>query len=153
MVFCTMARNDQFHLERWTDREWSDFSRNFSNIITALLGRQVRVDTQPAVVIFASPQCHHAGDHRLPSVAGAGRDGRKRTTATTSSSHAKPPFRSFAAADRRLGLFTHRDLAYGWNDRRTRVGSERHRVSYLQSTVLREFGHTLGPVTSTDGKQ
>ena len=53
-------------------------------------------------------------------------------------------FRSFADRPRRLGLFTHRDLTLDWNTRQTRVGRVRHSVSYLQSTILHEFGHTLG---------
>jgi len=53
-------------------------------------------------------------------------------------------FRSFAMAEQRLGLFTHRDLALDWNTRQTRIGRVRHSVSYLQTTILHEFGHTLG---------
>ena len=53
-------------------------------------------------------------------------------------------FRSFAWAPHRLGMFTHRDLALDWNTRRTRMGRVRHSVSFLQTTILHEFGHTLG---------
>lgn len=41
-------------------------------------------------------------------------------------------------------MFTHRDLSLDWNTRRTRVGRARHSVSFLQTTILHEFGHTLG---------
>jgi hypothetical protein len=53
-------------------------------------------------------------------------------------------FRSFAVGERRLGLFTHRDLALDWNTRQTRMGRVTHSVSFLQTTILHEFGHTLG---------
>ena len=133
----------QFHLERWTDREWSDFSRNFSNIITRywddkfeLTPNQPWYSPRPNVTTPATIDCHLS----LALVATAAEAHHRYYIIKPRETN----FRSFAAADRRLGLFTHRDLAYGWNDRRTRVGSERHRVSYLQSTVLHEFGHTLG---------
>ena len=53
-------------------------------------------------------------------------------------------FRSFAWSAQRLGMFTHRDLALNWNTRQTRLGRVRHSVSFLQTTILHEFGHTLG---------
>jgi hypothetical protein len=58
--------------------------------------------------------------------------------------HRETNFRSFAWSEHRLGFFTHRDLALDWNTRRTRMGRVRHSVSFLQTTILHEFGHTLG---------
>src|SRR5262245_1934618 len=53
-------------------------------------------------------------------------------------------FRSFAEPERRLGLFTHRDLSLQAGTWSTPVGSAVHNVRFLQSTILHEFGHTLG---------
>lgn len=134
----------RFHLEAWSDAEWTEFRNQFANIVTRhwddkfeLTPNQAWYPARgPANVTAAAVKCHlslelvnnaAAAHHRYFII-------KPRET----------NFRSFAAADRRLGLFTHRDLALGWNDRRTRVGHERHSVSYLQSTVLHEFGHTLG---------
>jgi hypothetical protein len=43
-----------------------------------------------------------------------------------------------------LDCLPHRDLSLDWNTRPTRIGRVRHSVSYLQCTILHEFGHTLG---------
>jgi hypothetical protein len=53
-------------------------------------------------------------------------------------------FRSFADPDDRSGLFTHLDLASTWNTRMTRIGRVRHSVSFLQTTINHEFGHSMG---------
>ena len=58
-------------------------------------------------------------------------------------------FRSFAYPEGRLGLFAQVDLSStSVYHRRTRIGKGRHRawhkVSYFQTTILHEFGHTLG---------
>jgi|EndMetStandDraft_8_1072994.scaffolds.fasta_scaffold101127_2 hypothetical protein len=53
-------------------------------------------------------------------------------------------FRSFANGEARRGLFTHRDLSLRQRDRLTRIGAVDHSVTFYQSTILHEFGHTLG---------
>ena len=53
-------------------------------------------------------------------------------------------FRSFASGQTRRGMFTHRDLALRDRTRLTRVGGVDHSVTFYQSTILHEFGHTLG---------
>jgi len=136
----------RFHLDRWSDDEWTAFRNNFTSVITRYwdgkfeltpnrpwhrpFGPAGAVEATPINcslslgLIDEAPRAHHRYFIIKPQ---------------------ETNFRSFAAADHRLGLFTHRDLSYDWNTRRTRVGPHvRHSVSFLQSTILHEFGHTLG---------
>jgi hypothetical protein len=53
-------------------------------------------------------------------------------------------FRPFANAQRRLGLFTHRDLAMKPRIWLTPIDGAVHNVRFNQSPILHEFGHTLG---------
>jgi hypothetical protein len=135
----------RFHLVPWTDAEWTAFSTNFVRVITRYWDGKFELTPSrawylargaPGAASAASITCNLS----LGLVGSAG-------TANQRYFIIKPregTFRSFADPPRRLGLFTHRDLALGWNTRRTRVGVVRHSVSYLQSTILHEFGHTLG---------
>jgi hypothetical protein len=60
----------------------------------------------------------------------------------------EPFYRSFAFPSGRLGVFTHKDLQTMTRHRRTRIGHGRHRawhdVTYFQTVILHEFGHTMG---------
>ncbi len=137
------ADHYRFHLETWSDQEWNEFSRNFASIITRywddkfeLTPNQPWYSPRPNVTTPAAIACHLS----------------LQLVATAAAAHhryyiIKPHedfFRSFAAPSLRLALLTHRDLAYDLRDRATRIGGERHRVTYLQSAALHEFGHTLG---------
>jgi hypothetical protein len=53
-------------------------------------------------------------------------------------------FRSFADPEDRSGVFTHLDLEPRWHTRPTRLGSVTHSISFLQTTINHEFGHSLG---------
>ena len=100
----------QFHLERWTDREWSDFSRNFANIITRYWDDKFEFTPTSRGIRRA-----RTSPRRRPLIAICRWRWSRRRRAHHRYYIIKPretTFRSFAAADRRLGLFTHRDLAW-----------------------------------------
>lgn len=134
-----------FHLDPWTDAEWTNFRTNFVGVIVRYWDRKFELSP--------SRPWHEPG-------AGAGAPEAARVTCslsiglvdTAAQAHhryfiIKPQettFRSFALRRRRLGMFTHRDLAFEWSTAQTRMGAARHSVSYLQNAVLHEFGHTLG---------
>lgn len=58
------------------------------------------------------------------------------------------PFRSFAVPTERTGVFTQYDLSPDKFHRKTSIRhgrrTEQHRVTYFQTTILHEFGHTMG---------
>ena len=60
----------------------------------------------------------------------------------------EPFFRSFAFPSERTGVFTQNDLSPMTRHRKTRIGHGRrgawHNVTYFQTVILHEFGHTLG---------
>jgi hypothetical protein len=135
----------QFHLDPWTNAEWVTFRDNFVNVIMRYWDGKFELTPnrpwyQPRYAQVAPAAAKVTCSLSLGLVDTAGHANQRyfiiKPQETT--------FRSFAAAERRLGLFTHRDLALDWNTRQTRVGRVRHSVSYLQSTILHEFGHTLG---------
>jgi len=135
----------RFHLDPWTNVEWLAFRDNFVRVIMRYWDGKFELAPN-------RPWYLPRGAQGAPEMA--------RITCSLSLGLVDAPaqanqryfiikpqetsFRSFAAPERRLGLFTHRDLALDWNTRQTRVGRVRHSVSYLQSTILHEFGHTLG---------
>ena len=53
-------------------------------------------------------------------------------------------FRSYASPELAAGIITHEDLTVSWIPRRTKFGTQQHRVEYGQITVVHEFGHVLG---------
>ena len=120
-------------------------SRQFRAGHHALLGRQVRAHAEPGLVPGA-PRGRAglvAEDNLSLSIGlvdAAGQANQRYFIIKPRETN----FRSFAWAAQRLGMFTHRDLALDWNTRRTRLGRVRHSVSFLQTTILHEFGHTLG---------
>src|SRR4051812_26094288 len=60
----------------------------------------------------------------------------------------QPFFRSFAYPSGRTGVFTHEDLSPMKRHRQTSIGHGKHKashnVTYFQTVILHEFGHTLG---------
>jgi hypothetical protein len=134
-----------FHLDRWTDAEWVAFRDNFVSVIMRYWDGKFELTPNRA---------WYQARHAIGAAVAANITCSLSLGLVDTAGHAnhryfiiKPQertFRSFAAPERRLGLFTHRDLALHWNTRQTRVGRVRHNVSYLQSTILHEFGHTLG---------
>jgi hypothetical protein len=134
-----------FHLDPWTDAEWANFRTNFVDVITRVWDRKfelspsrpwyeprpgaggpeaARVTCSLSIGLVDTPaQAHHRYFIIKP----------QETT-----------FRAFTVRSRRLGMFTHRNLALEWHTAQTRMGADRHSVSYLQNAVLHEFGHTLG---------
>lgn len=135
----------RFHLDRWTEPEWLAFRDNFVTIIRRYWDGKFELSPNRAWYLprgsLGAPEAAKIscslslGLVEMASVA----NHRYFIIKPRETS-----FRSFASPERRLGLFTHRDLAHDWNTRRTRVGNVRHSVSFLQSTILHEFGHTLG---------
>lgn len=134
-----------FHLDRWTDAEWVAFRDNFVSVIMRYWDHKFELMPNRAWY-----QARHAiGAPTAANITCSLSLGLVDTAGLANQRYfiIKPQertFRSFAAPERRLGLFTHRDLALHWNTRQTRVGRARHSVSYLQNTILHEFGHTLG---------
>jgi len=135
----------RYHLDPWTDAEWVAFRENFVSVIMRYWDGKFELTPnrpwyQPRGTQGAAAAPRITCSLSLGLVDTAGHANQRyfiiKPRETT--------FRSFAAAPQRLGLFTHRDLSLDWNTRQTRVGRVRHSVSYLQSTILHEFGHTLG---------
>lgn len=134
----------RFHLQPWTDAEWVEFSNNFVGVITRYWDGKFELTPNRA---WYQPRSQAAAvAANVTCSLSLGLVGTS-TTANQRYFIIKPRennFRSFADPPKRLGLFTNRDLALDWNTRPTRVGQVRHSVSYLQCTILHEFGHTLG---------
>lgn len=135
----------RFHLEAWADPEWLAFRDNFVSVITRYWDRKFELTPdrpwyQARHGQAAPERSRITCSLSLGLVDAAGQANHRyfiiKPRETT--------FRSFADPPRRLGLFTHRDLTLDWNTRRTRIGRVHHSVSYLQNTILHEFGHTLG---------
>ena len=142
--------NDRFHLEPWTDAEWIGFRDNFTGIV-ALLGREIRAHARSGVVSQSRrAACRRGGHHLTICRSKWWTRPRVRTIDITSSSRAKrvsarSPGRVIGSACSRTAILpmtgtrAERALVLGPANRRPR-----HSVSYLQCTVLHEFGHTLG---------
>lgn len=134
-----------FHLDQWTTAEWTAFRDNFVRVIMRYWdGKFELTPNRP----WYRPR-HGVAALDSPRITCSLSVGLVDTAALANQRYfiIKPQettFRSFASASRRLGLFTHRDLSLRWNTRMTRMGTARHSVSYLQSVILHEFGHTLG---------
>ena len=135
-----------FHLDPWTDAEWNNFRDNFVRVIMRYWdGKFELTPSRPWYQPRGAPVAAEAARINCSLSLGL-------VTATTAANQhyyimkvRETTFRSFAVPEQRKGLFTHRDLSMHWNTRRTRVSpGVRHSVSYLQCTILHEFGHTLG---------
>ena len=135
----------RFHLDPWTDAEWTAFSDNFVKVIMRYWdGKFELTPNQPWYRPNGSQVAAEAATVTCSLSLGLVDSPRQANQRYFIIKPQETTFRSFAAPEQRLGLFTHRDLALDWNTRRTRVGRVRHSVSFLQSTILHEFGHTLG---------
>lgn len=143
--------SQRFHLDAWTDAEWNGFSNNFTSIITRYWDEKFELTPNRPWYPNPSPQPPSASaitcNLSLELVDSAAQAHHRYFIVKPQESD----FRSFASSPYRLGMFTHRDLTYDWNTRRTQVGPadrrgrrKMHSVSFLQCTVLHEFGHTLG---------
>jgi hypothetical protein len=140
--------NDQdgrFHLDPWTDAEWAAFRDNFVGVITRYWDGKFELTPNQPWYRPSGPQVATEAARITCSLS----LGLVDTVQQANQRYfiIKPretTFRSFAVPEQRLGLFTHRDLSLDWNTRKTRVGRVRHSVSFLQCTILHEFGHTLG---------
>lgn len=135
-----------FHLEAWTDPEWLAFRNAFVGVIMRYWdGKFELTPNRPWYRARLSTSAPEAA--RITCSLSLGLVD-TRGHANHTYYIIKPretTFRSFADRSRRLGLFTHRDLRLESVTERTRLGrGVNHRISYLQNTVLHEFGHTLG---------
>lgn len=133
-----------FHLQSWTDLEWETYKRDFVGTIRNHWdGKFILSPNKPwyrprlgSALISANIQCGLSIE----------------LVETSAQAHqtyriihpVETDFRSFADAPNRSGLFTHMDLDSRWISRPTRMGTVIHNVSFLQTTVSHEFGHTMG---------
>jgi len=149
-TYCTghSILNDQygrFHLETWTDAEWTAFRDNFVRVIMRYWDAKFELTpNQPWYRPSGSQVAAEAARITCSLSLGLVDTAQPANHQYYIIKPKETTFRSFAAPEQRLGLFTHRDLSLDWNTRQTRVGRVRHSVSFLQCTVLHEFGHTLG---------
>jgi hypothetical protein len=133
-----------FHLDPWTDAEWNDFRNNFVRVILRYWDGKFELTPNRAWYQPLGQQATTEAKITCSLSVGLMDSPARANQRYFIIKPRETTFRSFASPERRLGLFTHRDLSLEWNTRMTRVGRARHSVSYLQSTVLHEFGHTLG---------
>ena len=133
-----------FHLVAWTPAEWTAFRTNIVPIIMRYWDR--KFELTPSRPWY---QPRHGGGAvaarftcslSLQLVETAGHSHHRYYIVKPQ----ETSFRSFANGEARRAMFTHRDLSSEWSMARTRVGTALHRVDFRQSTVLHEFGHTLG---------
>jgi hypothetical protein len=149
-VFCTGdgvlhdgAR--QFHLDRWENAEWLAFRENFVRVILRYWDRTLELTP-------SRPWYQRRGTQDAPEAARITCGLTLTPVDTAAQAHQrffiiKPRetnFRPFANAQRRVGVFTHRDLAMRRQIWLTPIGGALHNVQFMQSPVLHEFGHTLG---------
>jgi hypothetical protein len=136
----------QFHLDTWRNEEWIAFRDNFVSVLMRYWDG--KFELQPNRPWYR-PRGAQGAPERA-SITCSLSIGLVDNPAQANQKYyiCKPQeetFRSFAVAEHRLGLFTHRDLSMRWNTRQTPVGHHtRHSVSFLQTVILHEFGHTLG---------
>jgi len=134
-----------FHLEPWTPQQWTLFRSHFVPILMRYWDRKFELTP-------SRPWYQARRDGGAPEAARITCSLSVQLVETAGHAHQrffiiKPTertFRSFADGDAQRGLFTDRDLMLRRTTQWTRMGPTDHRVSFLQSTVLHEFGHTLG---------
>jgi hypothetical protein len=137
--------SDRFNLDAWRDDEWVAFRDNFVRVITRYWDGKFELTPsrawhQARHAIGAPSASRITCSLSIGLVDAAGQANHRYFIIKPRETN----FRSFAWSAQRLGMFTHRDLALNWNTRQTRLGRVRHSVSFLQTTILHEFGHTLG---------
>jgi hypothetical protein len=149
-IFCTgngVLRDGarQFHLDRWENAEWLAFRENFVRVIMRYWDRKLELTPnrpwyQPRGAQGAPEAARITCGLSLTLVDTAARANQRYFIIKPREAN----FRPLANAQRRLGLFTHRDLAMRPRIWLTPIGGAQHNVKFLQSPVLHEFGHTLG---------
>ena len=135
----------QFHLDRWENAEWLAFRENFVRVILRYWDRTLELTPN-------RPWHQRRGAQGAPEAATITCGLSLTPVDTAAQAHQrcfiiKPRetnFRPFANAQRRVGLFTHRDLAMRRQIWLTPIDGAVHNVLFMQSPVLHEFGHTLG---------
>ena len=149
-IFCTgngVLRDGarQFHLDRLENAELLAFRENFSRVILRYWDRTLELAPD-------RPWYRPRGAQGAPEAARIACGLALTLVDTAAQAHhryfiIKPRetnFRPFANAQRRVGLFTHRDLAMKRQIWLTPIDGAVHNVLFMQSPVLHEFGHTLG---------
>jgi hypothetical protein len=135
----------RFRLDRWENAEWLAFCENFVRVIRRYWDRTLEL-------VPNRPWYQRRGTQDAPEAARITCGLALRLVDTAAQAHQrffiiKPRetnFRPFANAQRRVGLFTHRDLAMRRQIWLTPIDGAVHNVLFMQSPVLHEFGHTLG---------
>ncbi len=134
----------RFNLDRWANTEWEDYKRDFVSVVQRHWSDKFILDPNKPWYPPRRDEARNAATIQcglsiqlVDSAAQAHQTFRIIHPQETN-------FRSYVDEPGRTGLFTHLDLESHWNDRQTRIGSETHSVSFLQTTVNHEFGHTLG---------
>jgi hypothetical protein len=133
-----------FHLDPWQTAEWTAFRTNVVPIIMRYWDRKFELtpsrpwyEPRPGeAAVAARVTCSLS----LQLVDTAGHAHHRYFIVKPQ----ETTFRSFASGASRRGMFTHRDLSLRDRTRQTRVDGFDHSVTYYQSTILHEFGHTLG---------
>jgi hypothetical protein len=138
-------RGQQFHLESWTNAEWLAFRENFVRVIMRYWDRKFELRPnrpwyQPRGAQGAAEEARITCGLSLTLVDAAGPAHQRYFIVKPRETN----FRPFANPQRRLGLFTHRDLALKQRIWLTPIDGGVHNVLFQQSPVLHEFGHTLG---------
>lgn len=126
----------QFHLEAWANDEWQAFRENFAQVITRYWDRKLELTPNRPWPERARITCGLS----LSLADTAARAHQRFFIIKPRETN----FRPFANAERRHGLFTHRDLAMRPRIWLTPIGGALHNVRFQQSPVLHEFGHTMG---------
>jgi hypothetical protein len=133
-----------FHLNAWTDVEWENYKREFVNVVRRNWSDKFILDPNKS---WYRPR---AGSVLTPANIVCSLS--IQLVETSAQAHQtyriihprENNFRSFVDEFHRSGVFTHLDLESNWNTRKTKVAGVKHSVSFLQTTVSHEFGHTLG---------
>lgn len=134
---------ERFQLEPWSDGEWTRYRDAFVPMITRFWDAKFALTPNRPWYSHTGP----AGTAQATEISCSLSLGLIDANPHLTYYIIKPRelgFRSMVTNDRRLGVFTHRDLSVDSATRTTRVGPARHNVDYFQCTVLHEFGHTLG---------
>lgn len=134
----------RFHLNSWANQEWEDYKRDFVSVVQRHWSDKFILDPNKDWYVprnnaprnSATVQCSLS--IQLVDTAAQAHQTYRIIHPQEST------FRSFVDEAHRTGVFTHNDLEPNWNDRLTRIGSADHNVSFLQTTINHEFGHTLG---------
>ncbi|WP_353722894.1 hypothetical protein [Dyadobacter sp. 676] len=134
----------RFHLESWSDSEWEEYKRKFVTVVQRHWSDKFILDPNKPWYTPRSTTARNTATIQC-GLSIQLVDSASQAHQTYRIIHPREhTFRSYVDEDNRTGLFTHNDLESHWNTRLTRVGAEMHSVSFLQTTVNHEFGHTLG---------